>query len=256
MLIACGVSLLACTSAVHADTVTIAGATADYAVSAPPGTAALVARNGIGSETRELGVFRETAAPPTGRQYSESRAIFQFDLSLLGLATISNATFSIYYPAQNSAFPTHAADLWGSANRSSLVQYTDAGAINEFDAGDYALVASTAVPRFASGSGGNPADVNRRYESSISAYLQARHAAYLADNTQRYVFLRMQVAPNVFIVNSFYELSSGESATPPQIIVTGEPMVLVPLPMSVWAGGVGLMGVGSITALRRRCDRA
>jgi hypothetical protein len=225
--------------AASAETVTLNGLTNDYHITRNE-FGVFSAQAGIGSNQR-LGTFREDRSPGT----ADRRAILQFDLaSLAGFASVTSATLSIFVPDQNSAIQTHDLDVWGSANRSATRDFGDAGAIGEFDAADYALAISSAIPSF------NPIEDNRYYDSDLTGYLQARYADYVNNNALRYVFLRTQVEPPTGgTTNAFYELSSADSANVPSITVSG--VLLVPLPTSAWAGLGGLVVCGGVVARRR-----
>lgn len=234
-----GVALVLLVSSAAAVPIIVVGDTADYHITLPEGNSPINTLQGLGST--QLGTFRETRNPPVGRTEAERRAIFQFDLgALAGMGnTITSASFSVFLPSQASGIPTHDLDLWGSSqNRTGVVNYTDAAAANEYDAASYGLVVSALIPR------PTPPDLNQRYSGDITTFLQSRLDAYLLDNTQRYVFFRTQVEPNLGTVNSFYVLNSAEAGTgfEPQLDVT-----IVPSP-APWA--LVLMMGGA--ALRRR----
>lgn len=216
--------------------VSITGDVADYQITLPEGNAAINTLQGLGPN--RVGTFRETRPNPGTRQEAERRAIFQFDLaSLLPLGnTITAATFSVFVPSQNSGIANRAVDLWGSSqNRTGVVNFGDAGAANEFDAPSYALVASGVVPIL------TPPELNTRRSAEVTAFLQARYADYLANNANRFVFFRTQVAPGG--TTSFYEFNTAEAGGDfvPRLDVR-----VVPSP------GTAALAVGALVLVTRR----
>jgi hypothetical protein len=217
--------------------VSITGDVADYHITLPEGNAAINTLQGLG--TSRVGTFRETRPNPGTRQEAERRAIFQFDLSsLLPLgSTITAATFSLFVPTQNSGIANRAVDLWGSSqNRAAVVNFGDAGAANEYDAPSYSLVSSGAVPIL------TPPELNSRRSTDVTAFLQARYADFLANNTNRFVFFRTQVAPGG--TTSFYEFNTAEAGAEfaPKLDVR-----VIPSP------GTAVFGVATmVLAFRRR----
>ena len=232
--------LLAAAGTASATVTTLNGNAADYHITLPEGNGAINAQAGIGSPGR-LGTFRETRNPPSGRIEGERRAIFEFDLaSLQPLGpTITSANFSLFLPSQASAVPTHDADLWGStSNRSSLKNFDSVGATDEFADASYQLIAPKIFENVI------PPSYNQRYGKDITAFLQARYTDFLSNNANRYVFFRLQVEPNVAVVNSFYEIVSGDgvAAQVPMIEVN-----VIPAPSAA-----ALLGVAGLLAARRR----
>ncbi|HYF13749.1 MAG TPA: hypothetical protein VD971_01605 [Phycisphaerales bacterium] len=224
-----------------ATVVVVNGDAADYHIALPEGNLPPTASAGIGGSAR-LGTFRETRNPPVGRADAERRAIFQFDLASLQPFgnTVANATFSVYLPAQASGIPTHDLDLWASSdNRASAINFSDAGAIAEFDAPSYTLVFPTLIPR------PTPPDLDRRYSGDITAFLQARYNDFLANPAERYVFFRTQVEPSGAAVNSFYELNAAEAGGTVMPLLTVD---VVPAP----ATGALALAATLLAARRRR----
>lgn len=231
---------LALAGTAHADLVIVHGDAADYQITLPEGDAPINTLQGLGP--LKVGTFRETRPNPGTRQEADRRAIFQFDLaSLLPFGpTITSADFSLFVPNQNSGIASKPVDLWGSSdNRSAVVNFGDAGAADEYDDASYSLVRPTVVPIL------TPPEYNQRYGGDVTAFLQARYSDFLANNAERYVFFRTQIAPNAGSVSAFFDFNTAEAGGDfmPRLTVN-----VVPTP---GAGVLVLAGLAAATRRRR-----
>jgi len=216
---------------------TITGSTADYEIFQPGG----IGQSPLpaSGSANDLTVDAEDVGAP-GDPFNRSNIIYQFDISAISLG-IATADFSSVMKMKFAGIPNRDVDLYGSTlNRTSSLLFTDPLAGAEMDGPSYVKLNPGGTPYV-----DNVTSVNgTRYFEDITAFLQARYADYAGDNSKRWVYFRLQIAPSLTGSNAFYDFYSADAGAEfaPRLDIT-----YVPAP-----GALAMLGVAAIAGARRR----